>query len=172
MAHRHTGRPGADPRRGNRRGRDGLRPRTCSSGRTRGIMSTIASGSPRTPGRSRSGSRATVREIPLLTRYYGWYANRMRGMRRRALGADGERAPPVEVAAPARANSVPSRFPRRPACGDRWRAQRFHRAPAARHRGRRNASGTRERPSSRLRPATCPYAHCSAPVRRRCRHQD
>jgi len=34
----------------------------------------------------------------VLTRYYGWYANRTRGIRRRARGADA--APPVEVAAP------------------------------------------------------------------------
>lgn len=47
---------------------------------------------------------------PVLTRYYGWYANRTRGMRRRALGADGERAPPVEVAAPV---SIPLREARR-----------------------------------------------------------
>ena len=43
----------------------------------------------------------------MLTRYYGWYANRTRGMRRRALG---ERAPPVEVAAPV---SIPLREARR-----------------------------------------------------------
>ena len=46
----------------------------------------------------------------VLTRYYGWYANRTRGIRRRALGADGERAPPVEVAAPV---SLPLREARR-----------------------------------------------------------
>ena len=36
----------------------------------------------------------------VLTRYYGWYANRTRGIRRRALGADGDLAPPVVFAAP------------------------------------------------------------------------
>jgi hypothetical protein len=36
----------------------------------------------------------------VLTRYSGWYANRTRGIRRRALGADGERAPPVVFAEP------------------------------------------------------------------------
>ena len=47
---------------------------------------------------------------PVLTRYYGWYAKRTRGMRRRALGAVGERAPPAEVAAPV---SIPLREARR-----------------------------------------------------------
>ena len=46
----------------------------------------------------------------VLTRDSGWYANRTRGMRRRAGGADGERAPPVEVAAPV---SLPLRDARR-----------------------------------------------------------
>ena len=31
----------------------------------------------------------------VLTRYYGWYANRTRGIRRRALGSDGDLAPSV-----------------------------------------------------------------------------
>ena len=113
----------------------------------------------------------------VLTRYYGWYANRTRGMRRRTAGAAA--VPPVEVAAPV---PLPLREARRrwaellrrifevdplacPRCGAEMRIVAFLTAPAVidriltHLRTRAPVAPARDPPSLTRRPRTVGTTH-------------